>query len=312
MILIAEEFGKVGTACAYPFLMNNSTAETIFYWGSEAVRKKFIPPLCDGTAYACTAFTEAGTGSNPRDIKTTAISDGDEFVINGAKRFITCGNKPGYGVFYVKDKDLEGKKEYITALVLDKSSEGYSASMPWKLMGLEGQNCVDVFLKDVRVPKDNILGERGDGFKILLRWIAGERIQQAAYTVGIGQGALEESVQYLKTRLVAGKPMGFMQGFQWMLAEMQSRVEASRYLTYRAACLQDEKKPVERVSAELKVFVSPTIQEVLRMALQVHGAYGYSKEYKVERLYRYAAHAGVVASSTEINKTIVGASLVRG
>ncbi|MBW1779480.1 MAG: acyl-CoA dehydrogenase family protein [Deltaproteobacteria bacterium] len=312
IILITEELGKTGSVCAYPMLMNNSASETIYYWGSEAVRKAFLPPLCDGSAYASTAFTEPGTGSDPRALTTTAVPDGDDFIINGTKRYITSGNKMGYGVFYLKDEGLKGEKGDVTAFIVDKSSEGYTTSAPWNFMGLEGMNCVDVFLNDVKVPGSHILGERGNGFKILLRWIAGERIQQAAYMVGIGQAALDESVKYLGERVVGGKPMGFMQGFQWMLAEMKSRVEASRYLTYRAACLQDDENPIDVVSSELKVFVTPTIQDVTRMALQIHGSYGYSKEYKVERLFRYAAHAGVVASSSEINKTIAGSALLRG
>lgn len=311
VILITEELGKTGSVCAFPMLMNNSTAETIYYWGSEEVRKQFLPPLCDGSAYGTTAFTEPGTGSDPRALKARAVSNGDDFIVNGTKRYITNGNKKGYGVFYLKDEALKDEKGDVTAFVIDKSSEGYSTSPPWKLMGLEGMNSVDVFFNDVKVPKSSILGERGNGFKILLRWIAGERVQQAAYMVGLGQAALDESAKYLGERIVGGKPMGFMQGFQWMLAEMKSRVEACRYLTYRAACLQDEAKPVEITSSELKVFTTPVIQDVTRMALQIHGSYGYSKEYKVERLFRYAAHAGVVATSSELNKTIAGSAVLK-
>jgi butyryl-CoA dehydrogenase len=311
IILIAEELGKTGTGCGWPMLMNNSTAETIYFFGSEEIRKTFLPPLCDGSAYATTAFTEPATGSDPAALTTTAVAEGDDFIVNGTKRYITGGNKPGYGVFYVKDDELKDQKGSVTALIVDKTSEGYSTSAPWQLMGLEGMNCVDVFLKGVRVPKENVLGDRGSGFRILLRWIAGERIEQAAYMVGIGQAALDESIGYCKERLVRGKPMGAMQGLQWMLAEMKSRIEASRYLTYRAAWIQDAGEPVDVVSAELKIFVVPNIQEVTRMALQIHGSYGYSKEYKVERLYRYAAHGGVVVSSTEINKSIAGSALLR-
>jgi alkylation response protein AidB-like acyl-CoA dehydrogenase len=311
VILITEELGKTGSVCAFPMVMNNSTAETIYYWGSEEVRKQFVPPLCDGSAYGTTAFTEPGTGSDPRALKARAIPDGDDFIVNGTKRYITNGNKKGYGVFYLKDEAVKAEKGDVTAFVIDKSSEGYSTSPPWKLMGLEGMNSVDVFFNDVKVPKSSILGERGNGFKILLRWIAGERVQQAAYMVGIGQAALDESAKYLGERLVGGKPMGFMQGFQWMLAEMKSQVEACRYLTYRAACLQDDGQPVEVASSELKVFTTPIIQDVTRMALQIHGSYGYSKEYKVERLFRYAAHAGVVATSSELNKTIAGSAVLK-
>ena len=311
LILIAEELGKTGTACAWPMLLNNSTGETIYHWGSEEVRKKYVPALCDGSAYASTAFTEPATGSDPSALSCTAVRDNGDFIINGTKRYITNANKKGYGVFYVKDEELKDQKGNVTAIIVDKSSEGYSTSVPWELMGLEGMNVVDVFFKDVRVPETNVLGDRGNGFKILLRWIAGERVAQAAYMVGLGQAALDESIKYSKERLVRGKPMGYMQGIQWMLAEMKSKIDACRLLTYRAACVQDKGEAVDVLSSELKIFVVPAIQEVTRLALQIHGSYGYSKEYKVERLFRHAAHGGVVASSSEINRTIAGSSLLR-
>jgi len=273
---------------------------------TEHIREKFLPPLCDGTAIASLGFTEPDTGSDPRAIKTSAVPEGESYVLNGTKRFITNGNKEGYGLFFAKDE-----KGRVTAFVIDKSSDGYSTTRPWQFMGLEGMNCVDVFLKNVRIPKEDIVGDKGKGFAILLRWIATERIQQAAYMVGIGQAAVDESIKFLNKRNVGGKSMGNMQGFQWMIAEMKAGVDACRYLTYRAACLQDDGKPFESISAELKLFVVPTIQEITRMALQIHGSYGYTRGYKVERLFRYAAHAGVTASSTEINKTIAGSALIR-
>jgi len=307
VILVAEELGKAGTVCAWTVFMNNSVAETLHHWGSEYLREKFIPPLCDGSAFSCMGFTEPATGSDPRAIKTVAVPDGDDYLISGAKRYITNGNKAGPGLFFAKDP----KGSRVTAFVIDKPCDGYTTNRPWQFMGLEGMNCVDVFLKNVRIPGANIVGEKGKGFAILLRWVAGERIQQAAYMVGLGQAALDESVRFVKRRIVAGRSLGHMQGFQWMLAEMKARVDACRYLTYRAVCTQDEGRPFETLSAELKVFVTPAIQEVTRMAVQIHGSYGYTKGFKVERLYRYAAHAGVTASSTEINKTIAGSALVR-
>lgn len=311
VVYIAEELGKTGTACFWPFAMNNSVADAIYKWGTEEVKQKFIPPLCDGSAYGSMAFTEPDTGSDPRVLSTTAEIKGDVYVVSGTKRFTTVGNKPGYGIFYVKDSSLGGEKDDITAVIIDKSSPGYSTSEPWKLMGLEGMNLVDVFLKDVQVLKQDIVGEKGQGFMILLDWIATERVQQAAYMTGIGQASLEEAVNYAKARMVRGKPMSNMQGFQWMLADMNVKVNACRCLTQKAAFMQDDGQPIESFSAGLKTFVVPTIQEVTRMALQIHGSYGYSKEYKIEKLHRYAAHAGVVATSTELNKTIAGISLFR-
>ncbi len=305
-ILIAEELGKASNVCAWPVFMNNSVAESLYYWGPEHIREKFIPSLCDGTAIGCLGFTEPETGSDPRMIKTIARQDRDYYILNGIKRFVTNGNKAGHGLFFAKDET--GK---ITAFVLEKLGPGYKCTKPWQFMGLEGMNCVDVVLRDVKVPKENIVGKKGEGFRLLLRWISTERIQQAGYMVGIGQAAIEESLKFMKRRKAAGRPLSNMQGFQWMIAEMKAKVDACRFMTYRAACAMDEGTPFQTISAELKIFVVPTIQEVTRMALQIHGSYGYTKGFKIERLFRYAAHAGVTASSTEINKTIVGTSLLR-
>jgi butyryl-CoA dehydrogenase len=311
VILLAEELGRTGSTCFMPLMMNNSVAETIHFFGSEEVKKKFIPPLCGGTAWATTAFTEPGTGSDPRALTTTAEPDGDAFLLNGTKRFISMANKLGYGIYYCKDATKQGEKKDVTAFIVDKSAEGYSCSGHYRMMGLEGSDTCDVFLKNVRVPAGNILGQPGDGFRILLRWIAGERIQQAAGMVGTGQAALDESVKYCKERTVARVPIGYMQGFTWMLAEMKAKLEACRLMVRRAAWKQDEGQSFESDSSEVKIFTTPTIQEVTRMAVQIHGSYGYSKEYKVERLHRLAMHQGVVASSLEINKTIAGMALLK-
>jgi alkylation response protein AidB-like acyl-CoA dehydrogenase len=306
MILITEELAKCASAAYWAMAMNNSVAETICHWGSEDQRKEYVPPLCDGSIYAAMAFTEPGTGSDPTAITTTAVPDGDEYVLNGTKRFITNGHKKGYGIFFAKDET-----EKVTAFIVDKSAEGYSWSKPWSLMGLGGQGLVDVFLKDVRVPQTNILGEKGNGFPILLRWIAGERVQQMSFMVGMGQACLEESLKYAKERMVRGKPMTAMQGFQWMLSEMHASIEACRWWTYRVASKWDEGGNIQVDSAALKLFVVPTIQEVARKGLQFHGSYGYCRDYKIERLYRTIAHGGVTASSTEIQKTIVALTLMR-
>ncbi|MFW6146781.1 MAG: acyl-CoA dehydrogenase family protein [Thermodesulfobacteriota bacterium] len=306
MILIIEELAKTGSAAAFQMALSNSIAETIYFWGSEEIRKRFLPPLCDGSQCPSMAFTEPGTGSDPTAISATAAPDGNSYLLNGTKRFITLGHRPGFGVFYAKDET-----DRITAFLVDKSSDGYSWSKPWSLMGLAGQGLVDVFLKDVKVPQEDTLGEKGKGFRILLRWIAGERIQQMAFMVGMGQECLDESLRFAKQRMVRGRPLSAMQGFQWMLAEMHAAVEASRWWTYRVASKQDSGEDIQIDSAALKLFVVPTIQEVARKGLQIHGSYGYCKDYKIERLYRNIAHAGVTASSTEIQKTLVGSALAR-
>lgn len=305
-VLLLEEFGKTGSTCFLPLMMNNSVAESICHWGSEEVKKKFVPPLCDGSAWATMAFTEPGTGSDPKMLTTTAKPDGDDYIINGCKRFISMANKPGYGVFICKDLSMEGQPHDSTAFIIDKSSEGVSCSGHYDLTGLDGADTCDIFFNNVRVPKENILGQPGQGFNVLLRWISGERIQQAAGMVGVGQAAYEQAKKYSKERIVNGMPMGYMQGFYWMLGEMKVKIDACRLMVYNAICKQDAGKNFDTASAEVKVFTTPLIQEVTRMAVQIHGSYGYSKEYLVEKLFRTAMHQGVVASSLEINKTITG------
>ncbi len=306
VILVAEELAKTASAAVFVMALNNSIAETIHYWGSEDIRQRFIPSLCDGSNYASMAFTEPATGSDPTAITMTAKHEGDHFILNGTKRFITNGHKNGSGVFYAKDET-----EKVTAYMVEKNTGGYTWSKPWSLMGLAGQGLVDVFLKDVKVSQENILGEPGKGFHILLRWIAGERIQQMAFMTGMGQECLNQSLKFAKERMVRARPMTAMQGFQWMLAEMHASIEACRWWTYRVACMQDAGDDFQIDSAALKLFVVPTIQEVARKALQIHGSYGYCKDYKIERLYRTIAHAGITASSTELQKTIVGSALSR-
>jgi alkylation response protein AidB-like acyl-CoA dehydrogenase len=286
-ILACEQLGYAGSAIFWIAAMNNSTGETISHFGTEEMGKKYVRPICKGQVYASTAFTEAATGSDPRAISTTALPEGDYYIINGAKRFIT-----------------------ISAFVVEKNSEGYTTSKPWELMGVRGQGSVDIYLDDVRVPKVNLIGNKGEGFDILLRWIACEKVQQSAGSVGLAQAALDEAVKYAKERIVRERPLASMQAIQWMLAEMTSRVEAARWLTYRAAFLQDKGLDIQTDAAVVKLFAVPAATEVAGMSLRVHGAYGYTKEFKIERLYRAAKAAEVVATSIELQRTIIASALI--
>jgi alkylation response protein AidB-like acyl-CoA dehydrogenase len=285
--------------------MNNSTGETISHYASEDIATKYVRPVCDGEAYASTAFTEAATGSDPKAIETVAVPDGDYYVIDGSKRFITNGAEDGPAVIYAKDDS--GK---ITAFVVEKNCSGYSTSQPWELMGMRGQGAVDLYLDKVRVHNGNMIGEKGEGFDILLRWIACEKIQQSAGSVGIAQAALDEAVNYAKERLVRERPLSSMQAIQWMLAEMKTRIEAARWLTYRAAFLQDSGMDIRTEAAVVKLFAVPAATEVTGMSLRVHGAYGYTKDFKIERLYRAAKSAEVVATSLELQRTIIASALI--
>jgi alkylation response protein AidB-like acyl-CoA dehydrogenase len=306
-VLACEQLAYSGTGAWWLTGFNNSIPECIAHFGSEEIKQKYIRPLCDGTAYSSIQFTEEETGSDPEALITTAVPDGDDYVINGMKRFSTFGARDGYAVLYTKDEAGE-----CTAFVIKKNVDGYSAEKVWELMGGGGIEAADVYFDNMRVPKANLLGEKGKGFNVLLYWIAAEKIEQCAACLGIAQAALDEAVKYAKSRMVREKPISGMQGIRWMLADMQAKTEAARWLTYRAAFLQDQGVTEWMTeAAAAKLFVVPATLEVTEMARRIHGAYGYTKEFKIERLYRAIAAGAAIATTLEINRLIVGASLVR-
>ena len=306
-VLACEQIAYSGTGAWWLPAFHNSIPESIAAFGSEKIKEKYLKPLCDGTAYASIQFTEESTGSDPKSVMTRAIPDGESYVVNGMKRFSTFGGRDGYSVLYATDET-----DRCSAFVVEKNVKGYSVTKPWELMGGGGMETVDVYLENLRVPKENLLGEKGRGFDILLFWIAAEKIEQCGASVGMAQAALDEGIKYSRLRVVRGKPLAGMQGIQWMLAEMYSRIEAARALTYRAAFLQDQKTADWMTeAAAAKLFVAPATMEVVDMARRIHGAYGYPKEFKIERIYRAIAGTTAIATSLEINKSIVGGWLVK-
>lgn len=306
-IVACEQLAYSGTGAWWLLAFNNSIPETIAAFGDEYIKKTFLPPLCDGSAYSSIQFTEADTGSDPGSLVTRCKKEKDHYIINGAKRFSTFGAREGFCILFTKDEE-----EKCTAFVVPKNEVGYSVSKKWELMGSGGIETVDVFYDNYNVPKTNLLGTPGRGFDVLLSWIAIEKIQQCAACVGIAQAALDEARKFARSRLVGGKPMSSMQGIRWMLSDMQSKIEACRYYTYRAAKLKDEGNSAwANEAAAAKSFVVPATMEAVEISRRIHGAYGYTKEYKIERLYRAIAGASAIAVSLEINKSIFGASLAK-
>jgi butyryl-CoA dehydrogenase len=223
------------------------------------------------------------------------------------KRFSTFGNREGYAVTYTKDE--EGN---CTAFVIEKKGNGYSAPKIWELMGGGGIEAVDVYFENFTVPNKNLLGRKGKGYEILLYWIATEKIQQCAACVGIAQAALDEAIKYTKTRTNRGKPISNMQGIRWMLADMQAKIEACRWLTYKTAFTKDqEAADWQTEAATAKLFIVPTAIEIVESSRRLHGAYGYTREFKIEKLSRAIAGFASIAVSLEINRSIIGSWLVK-
>jgi alkylation response protein AidB-like acyl-CoA dehydrogenase len=305
-ILAIEQLAYSGTGAWWLVGFNNSIPASIVRFGSEEIKEKYLKPFCDGTAYASIQFTEEETGSDATVLTTTAVPDGDGYIINGMKRFSTFGAREGYSVTYTKDEDGN-----CTAFVIKKFGKGYSAPKVWELTGGGGIEAADVYFENFRVPASNLLGQKGTGYDILLFWIAMEKIEQCAASVGIAQAALDEAVNYAKTRNSRGRPISSMQGIRWTLADMQAKLEACRWLTYKTAFAGDEESPDwQTEAATAKLFVVPAAMEIVETARRLHGAYGYTKETKIERLSRAIAGFPSIAVSLEINRSITGSSLV--
>lgn len=303
-VLAIEQVSYSGCGAWWLLAFSNSIPASILTFGTEEQKGKYLRPVCEGKVYPSIQFTEADTGSDPEALVTVARAEKNHFVINGAKRFSTFGARDGYAVLYAKD-DVST----CTAIIVDKGAEGYTVSKPYELMGGGGIEAVDVYFSDVRVPRENILGTRGKGLHVLLSWIADEKIQQCAACIGIAQAALDEAVRYVKIRRVKGKVQADFQGIRWMLAELHPRLQAARWLTYRCAFLKDQGSPDWMTeAAAAKLFVVPATSEVVEMSRRIHGAYGYTKEFKIERLYRAIAGASAIAVSLEINRSMVAAA----
>ncbi|HSW38695.1 MAG TPA: acyl-CoA dehydrogenase family protein [Acidobacteriota bacterium] len=305
-VLAIEQLSRSGTGAWWLAAFNNSIPESILRFGTERQRLMYLPPVCGGDAYASIQFTEPGTGSDPVSLTTTAIPDGDYFVINGEKRFSTFGAREGFAVLYAKDDS--GR---CTAFIADKNRAGYTAGAAYELMGSGGIEAVDVVYDNYRLPAENILGLPGKGMAVLLSWIANEKIQQCGACLGIAAAALDDAVAYSLSRKIRDRRQADQQGIRWMLAEMKAKLNAARWVTYRTALLKNNDAPGWMdEAASAKIFVVPAAMEIVELSLRIHGAYGYTKEFRIERLYRAVAGASVIAVGLEINKSIVGASLL--
>ncbi len=306
-ILAIEQLSYSGTGAWMLAGFANSIPECILTYGTKNQKKKYLHSVCQGDVYPSIQFTEANTGSDPEALDTNALPDGDNYIINGMKRFSTFGSRNGFAILYARDET--GK---CSAFIIDKNTNGYSVGENYELMGGGGLEATDVYLNNLVVTKKNILGQKGDGFNILLHWIADEKIQQCAACVGIAQAAIDEAISFSTTRMVRSKPQATLLNIKSLLADMYSKLQAARWLTYRTAFLKDSgASNWTTEAAATKVFVVPATMEIVDTARQIHGAYGYTRDFKIERLYRAIAGASAIAVSLEINRAIVGSALIK-
>jgi len=310
--LAVEEVSRICGSTGVTLSAHTSLAcDPILHFGTEEQKKKFLTPLASGESLGCMALTEPGAGSDAAAGRTTALKEGDVYVLNGTKNFITNGGTADYAVVFAKtDKDAPGTKG-MSALVVERSSEGYTIGKHEEKLGINASTTTELVFENVAVPAANLLGEEGKGFKIAMHTLNGGRIGIAAQAVGISQAALEESIKFSKERVQFGKPIAALQAIQWMIADMKVKLDASRLLTHRAACLKDMCKPYITESAAAKLFASEAATWITHKAIQIHGGYGYTKDYPVERYYRDARITEIYEGTSEIQRLVIASSLLR-
>ncbi|MDD5094439.1 MAG: acyl-CoA dehydrogenase family protein [Dehalococcoidia bacterium] len=277
----------------------------IVKFGTEEQKERFLRPMCTGETVGSWAFTEPSTGSDPKSLVTRAERDGDFWVINGIKRFNTKGDLDGPAVVFA---NIDGVK--TTAFIVDKNQEGYINSKPYELMGNLGTETMDTRFINVRVHRSRLLGEVGKGFNILLAAAAVGRLGLSIKSVAMAQAALDEGVKYAKQRTRRGVPIGFMQAIQWLLAEAAVRVEGSRWMTYRTASLKDQGSDILKESSMIKLFTTRMAKEAVDMSMQIHGSYGFIRDFKIERIYRAVKENELIEGSSEVQRSIIAGHLM--
>jgi alkylation response protein AidB-like acyl-CoA dehydrogenase len=305
--LVLEQICQASAAVGAIMSVNLTPAEAVLRFGNEEQKKRFITPVSLGKALGCIAFTEAETGSDPREITTVARKTDNSYIINGHKQFV-C-NAPGAKLALVFAKQETG--EGINAFIVDTSTPGFIIQSTCDMMGLRGAGTSVVFLDDVTVPAENLLGDEGEGFGILLEAISVERLWVGAQALGVAQAALDIALSYAKQRKAMGKPITKLLTIQWHLAEMATQIEATRWLAYRAAFIRDQGHDIKYESSMVKLFASQAAVEVTRMGMQVTGAYGAMKSMPIERLYRDAKMTEIYVGIAEVQRAIIANSLIR-
>ncbi|MED1915953.1 acyl-CoA dehydrogenase [Bacillus thuringiensis] len=310
-VIAVEELSRVDSSIGVTLSAHVSLASwPIYKFGTEEQKQKFLRPLAEGKKMGAYCLTEAGSGSDSAGMRTTAVRDGDHYIINGNKIFITnAGEAEIYIVFAVTQPELNHKG--ITAFIVEKGMDGFTMGKKEKKLGIRSSPTLAVNFEDVRVPVENRLGEEGQGFKIAMMTLDGGRNGIAAQALGIAQGAYEHARNYAKERNQFGKPIASLQAIQFKLADMATKIEASRLLTYQAAWLEDQGLPYGKASAMSKVFAGDTAMEVTTEAVQVFGGYGYTREYPVERFMRDAKITQIYEGTNEIQRVVISNFLLK-
>lgn len=310
IVTVLEEIAKVSAALAIMIAVHNSVgAAPVFRFGTDAQRKRFLPRLVSRELGAF-SLSEPAAGSDAGALEATAVRDGGDWVLNGAKNWVTNGVHAGVYLIFARTDKTAGNKG-ISAFIVEKGAPGLVLGKPEDKMGLRGSETVSLTLENLRVPADQMLGAEGDGFRIAMSMLDAGRIGVAAQALGVMTAAFEESVKYAQQRKAFGAPIAKIQAIQFKLAEMERRVQCSRLLLHKAAWLRDAGQPYTRAASMAKLYASEAATWVTHQAIQVHGGYGYVKEYAVERYYRDARVMEIYEGTSEIQRLVIARSLLK-
>jgi alkylation response protein AidB-like acyl-CoA dehydrogenase len=302
--LVIEELARVWPSISIIVSVHNSVGVgLIAEHGTEEQKRKYLPKLTS-EGLAAFSLSEPGAGSDVAALRTTAIKDGDAYVMNGEKNWVTNGANADVTIVFAKT-DPEGGHRGISAFIVDKGTPGLTLGRSEKKMGLKASDTISLSFEDARIPVENLLGAEGGGFKIAMNELDSGRIGVGAQAIGIAQAAVDKAAKYAQEREAFGKPIASQQAIQWMLAEMATRLEAARLLVYRAAWMRAQGDPVTRQASMAKVFASEAATFITHRAIQIHGGYGYTEDYEVERFYRDARVTEIYEGTSEIQRLVI-------
>ncbi|UCC66894.1 MAG: acyl-CoA dehydrogenase family protein [Deltaproteobacteria bacterium] len=309
--LAITEIAKGCAATAVTTSVTNMVAEVIYEFGTEEVKSKHLPKICSGEYPAGSfALTEPQAGSDAANLRATAVRDGDYYVINGQKTLITSGEHAGVTVVWaVTDKEAK-KGKGISAFVVEQGTPGFIVGKNEEKMGQRASTTNDLFFEQCRIPKENLLGEEGDGFKISMMELDGGRIGIASLALGLGYAAIDYAAEYAKEREQFGQAIANFQAIQWMVADSYTELDAAQLLVLRAAFLKDNRLPFTKEASMAKLFTSETARKVTIRAIQILGGYGYTKEYPVERYHRDVIVTTLYEGTSEIQRHVIARSIL--
>ena len=308
-VMAVEELSKVcGTTGVVVSAHTSLCCSPIYEFGTESQKRKYLPKLLSGEYIGAFGLTEPGAGTDAAGQQTKAVLDGDHWVLNGTKIFITnAGHADIFIIFAMTDKSLGTRG--LSAFIVERTFEGFRVGKEEKKMGIRGSSTCELIMENCIVPKENLLGDINKGFKIAMKTLDGGRIGIAAQALGIGEGAIDEAVKYVKERKQFGKRISQFQNTQFKLADMRTRMQAAKWLVYAAAMKKDSGEPYSEDAAMAKLFAAEAASEVTRQAVQLFGGYGYTREYPVERMMRDAKITEIYEGTSEVQRMVIASAM---